>query len=51
MAEDDRTSAMDLAQVLATDQALTAKLIRISNSAYYGFARLADQRLQRTGCD
>lgn len=39
MSEDDRTSAMDLAQVLATDQALTAKLIRISNSAYYGFAR------------
>jgi putative nucleotidyltransferase with HDIG domain len=39
MAEDDRTSAMDLAQVLSTDQALTAKLIRISNSAYYGFAR------------
>lgn len=39
MAEDERTSAMDLAQVLATDQALTAKLIRISNSAYYGFAR------------
>ena len=39
MAEDDKTSAMDLAQVLATDQALTAKLIRISNSAYYGFAR------------
>jgi len=39
MADDDRTSAMDLAQVLATDQALTAKLIRISNSAYYGFAR------------
>jgi putative nucleotidyltransferase with HDIG domain len=39
MADDDRASAMDLAQVLATDQALTAKLIRISNSAYYGFAR------------
>ena len=39
MAEDDRTSAMDMAQVLSTDQALTAKLIRISNSAYYGFAR------------
>jgi putative nucleotidyltransferase with HDIG domain len=39
MADDDRTSALDLAQVLATDQALTAKLIRISNSAYYGFAR------------
>ncbi len=39
MADDNRTSAMDLAQVLSTDQALTAKLIRISNSAYYGFAR------------
>jgi len=39
MADDQKTSAMDLAQVLATDQALTAKLIRISNSAYYGFAR------------
>lgn len=39
MADDERTSAMELAQVLATDQALTAKLIRVSNSAYYGFAR------------
>jgi len=39
MAEDDKTSAMDMAQVLSTDQALTAKLIRVSNSAYYGFAR------------
>lgn len=39
MADDDRTTAMDLAQVLSTDQALTAKLIRVSNSAYYGFAR------------
>ncbi|MFN0146237.1 MAG: HDOD domain-containing protein [Dehalococcoidia bacterium] len=39
MAEDDRTSALDLAQVLSTDQAMTAKLIRISNSSYYGFAR------------
>lgn len=39
MADDDRTGALDLAQVLSTDQALTAKLIKISNSAYYGFAR------------
>jgi putative nucleotidyltransferase with HDIG domain len=39
MADDDKTSALDLAQVLSTDQALTAKLIKISNSAYYGFAR------------
>jgi putative nucleotidyltransferase with HDIG domain len=39
LAEDQRTSAIDLAHVLSTDQALTAKLIRISNSAFYGFAR------------
>jgi putative nucleotidyltransferase with HDIG domain len=39
MADDERTSALDLAQVLSTDQALTAKLIKLSNSAYYGFAR------------
>lgn len=39
MADDERTGAMELAQVLAADQALTAKLIRVSNSAYYGFAR------------
>jgi putative nucleotidyltransferase with HDIG domain len=39
MADDDRSSALDMAQVLSSDQALTAKLIRISNSAYYGFAR------------
>lgn len=39
IADDDRTSALELAQVLSTDQALTARLIRISNSAYYGFAR------------
>lgn len=39
IAEDEKSSAMDLAQVISTDNALTAKLIRLSNSAYYGFAR------------
>lgn len=39
MVEDDSTNASALGQVIATDQALTAKLIKISNSAYYGFAR------------
>ena len=39
MADDANSSALDMAQVLSSDQALTAKLIRISNSAYYGFAR------------
>lgn len=39
MVEDDAINAAELGQVLATDQALTAKLIKISNSAYYGFSR------------
>ena len=37
--EDDRFSAQELAQVIAADQALTAKMLRLSNSAYYGFPR------------
>lgn len=39
LAEDERTAAMDLASVISSDQALTAKLLRLSNSAYYGYAR------------
>lgn len=37
--EDERFSAHELAQVVATDQALSAKILRLSNSAYYGFPR------------
>lgn len=32
-------SAHELAQAVASDQALTAKLLRLSNSAYYGYPR------------
>ena len=32
-------SAHELAIIIASDQALTAKLLRLANSAYYGFAR------------
>jgi putative nucleotidyltransferase with HDIG domain len=39
LAEDERAAAMDLAAVISSDQALTAKLLRLSNSAYYGYAR------------
>jgi len=39
MAEDEHSAAMDLASVLSSDQALTAKLLKLSNSAYYGYAR------------
>ncbi|MFN0147137.1 MAG: HDOD domain-containing protein [Dehalococcoidia bacterium] len=39
LAEDERSSTMDLAAVISADPALTARLLRLSNSAYYGYAR------------
>lgn len=39
MAEDERSATMDLANLISSDQALTAKLLRLSNSAYYGYGR------------
>ena len=39
LSESERFSAHELATVIASDQALTAKLLRLANSAYYGFAR------------
>jgi len=39
IAEDERSAAMDLATVISSDQALTSKLLKLSNSAYYGYAR------------
>ena len=35
----EQFSAHELAQAVASDQALTAKLLRLSNSAYYGYPR------------
>ncbi len=39
MAQDERTQTMDLAAVISSDQALTAQILRLSNSPYYGYAR------------
>lgn len=39
IAEGEHFSAHELAQAISADQALTAKLLRLSNSAYYGFPR------------
>jgi HD-like signal output (HDOD) protein len=36
---EDRFSAYELANAVAADQALSAKMLRLANSAYYGFAR------------
>jgi HD-like signal output (HDOD) protein len=42
LASDPDTSALDLAQVIATDQSLSASLLRVVNSAAYGFYRRID---------
>ncbi|MCZ6632274.1 MAG: HDOD domain-containing protein [bacterium] len=34
-----RSSAREVAQLVSTDQALTAKILKVANSAFYGFAR------------
>lgn len=39
LTEGAQFSAHDLAQVIGTDTAMTAKLLRLANSAYYGFPR------------
>lgn len=39
LAQDERTSASDLAGIIATDQAMTAKLLRLANSAYFAAGR------------
>jgi HD-like signal output (HDOD) protein len=36
---DDATSALEVSQVISADPVLTATLLRVSNSAYYGFSR------------
>lgn len=38
LVEDERSSASDLTRVLKTDSALTAKVLHLSNSAFYGFS-------------
>ena len=39
LTEGDDFSAHDLSQALSSDQALTAKLLRLANSAYYSYPR------------
>jgi len=39
LAEDHRSSARDLARVIANDQSLASRILRLANSAFYGFAR------------
>jgi putative nucleotidyltransferase with HDIG domain len=39
MVEDQRSSAGDLARVIASDQGLALRILRLANSAFYGFRR------------
>lgn len=41
-AGDDRTSAKDLAGFISKDQAISSKILRLANSAYYGLMREVD---------
>jgi len=37
--DNPKTSAKDVASLISTDQALTAKILKLANSAFYGFPR------------
>lgn len=39
LVDNPRTSAASLARLISTDQALTARILKLANSAYYGFPR------------
>lgn len=39
LTEDPRSTAKDINNVLSQDQTLTAKVLRLANSAFYGFSR------------
>ena len=42
IARDERTSAKDLADFIERDQAITTKVLRLANSAYYGLMKEVD---------
>ena len=37
--QDERTSAGDLSKLISYDQAISIKLLKVANSAYYGFLK------------
>jgi len=39
LVQDERTSARDLSNLISYDQAITSRLLKVANSAYYGFLR------------
>ena len=39
MVKDERTTAKDLSRLISYDQAISFRLLKVANSAYYGFSR------------
>jgi len=39
LVDNPKTSAADLTRLISTDQAMTAKILKLANSAFYGFPR------------
>ncbi len=39
LVDNPKTSAASLARLISTDQSLTARILKLANSAYYGFSR------------
>jgi len=39
LVQDERTSARDLSNLISYDQAISSRLLKVANSAYYGFLR------------
>jgi HD-like signal output (HDOD) protein len=48
LTEDPDSTAEDIQNVLVQDQGLTVKVLRLANSAHYGFARRIDTISQAT---
>ena len=42
LAKSDRSSSQDVASIVEKDQAISSKLLRLANSAYYGFMKEVD---------
>lgn len=48
LTQDPRATAQDIGNVISHDQGLTAKVLRMANSAYYGYARKVSTAAEAT---
>ncbi|MBK7494574.1 MAG: HDOD domain-containing protein [Candidatus Omnitrophica bacterium] len=50
LTNDPEVSAAELNQVISRDEALTANVLKLCNSAYYGLPRVIENRFPRRSC-